>query len=45
MLVADITFEKIVEKTKRMLGKNYKGDTEVVPAQSEPAHGKQSHRQ
>lgn len=37
MLVTDITFEKIVEKTKRMLGKNYKGDTEVVPAQSEPA--------
>ncbi len=37
MLVADITFEKIVEKTKRMLGKNYKGDKEMVPDQSEPA--------
>ena len=30
----DITFEKIVEKTKRMLGKNYRGDTEMVPAYS-----------
>ena len=37
MLIADITFEKIVEKTKRMLGKNYKGDQEVVPVQSQPA--------
>lgn len=37
MLATDITFEKIVEKTKRMLGKNYKGDIEIVPAQSLPA--------
>lgn len=37
MLTTDITFEKIVEKTKRMLGKNYKGDIEIVPAQSLPA--------
>lgn len=34
MLGADMTFEKIVEKTKRMLGKNYRGDTEVVPVYS-----------
>lgn len=34
MLTTDITFEKIVEKTKRMLGKNYRGDTEVVPVYS-----------
>lgn len=37
MLTTDITFEKIVEKTKRMLGKNYKGDIEVVPVTSSPA--------
>ena len=37
MLTTDITFEKIVEKTKRMLGKNYKGDEEIVPVQSLPA--------
>lgn len=37
MFEADITFEKIVEKTKRMLGKNYKGDTEIVPVQSTPS--------
>jgi hypothetical protein len=37
MLIADITFEKIVEKTKRMLGKNYRGDTEMIAVQSEPA--------
>jgi len=37
MFATDITFEKIVEKTKRMLGKNYKGDVEVVPVQSLPA--------
>lgn len=36
MLGADMTFEKIVEKTKRMLGKNYRGDTEVVPVYSSP---------
>lgn len=35
MLTTDITFEKIVEKTKRMLGKNYRGDKEVVPVHSE----------
>lgn len=34
MLEENMTFEKIVEKTKRMLGKNYRGDTELVPAQS-----------
>ena len=33
----DMTFDKIVEKTKRMLGKNYRGDKEVVPVQSSPA--------
>lgn len=37
MFATDITFEKIVEKTKRMLGKNYKGDVEVVPVQSTPS--------
>ena len=37
MLTADITFEKIVEKTKRMLGKNYRGDKEMVPVYSSPA--------
>lgn len=36
MLTSDITFEKIVEKTKRMLGKNYRGDKEMVPAYSTP---------
>ncbi|MDE6947546.1 MAG: hypothetical protein K2P14_10235 [Anaeroplasmataceae bacterium] len=35
MLEGDITFEKIVEKTKRMLGKNYRGDKEMVPVHSE----------
>ena len=34
MLATDITFEKIVEKTKRMLGKNYRGDKEMVPVYS-----------
>lgn len=34
MLTADITFDKIVEKTKRMLGKNYRGDKEMVPVYS-----------
>lgn len=34
MLTTEITFEKIVEKTKRMLGKNYRGDKEMVPAYS-----------
>ena len=34
MLTTDITFEKIVEKTKRMLGKNYRGDREMVPVYS-----------
>lgn len=34
MVTTDITFEKIVEKTKRMLGKNYRGDKEVVPVHS-----------
>lgn len=37
MLVTDMTFEKLVEKTKRMLGKNYRGDIEIVPVQSTPA--------
>ena len=37
MFATDITFEKIVEKTKRMLGKNYKGDVEVVPVFSSPS--------
>lgn len=36
MLTTDITFEKIVEKTKRMLGENYRGDKEVVPVTSSP---------
>ena len=35
MLTTDMTFEKIVEKTKRMLGKNYRGDKEMVPVYSE----------
>lgn len=30
----DMTFDKIVEKTKRMLGKNYRGDKEMIPAYS-----------
>lgn len=37
MFATDITFEKIVEKTKRMLGKNYKGDVEIVPVLSSPS--------
>lgn len=36
MVATDITFEKIVEKTKRMLGKNYRGDKETVPVLSSP---------
>ena len=35
MLEGDITFEKIVEKTKRMLGKNYRGDKEMVSIHSD----------
>ena len=35
MLTTEMTFEKIVEKTKRMLGKNYRGDKELVPVYSE----------
>ena len=34
MLEGDVAFEKIVEKTKRMLGKNYRGDKEVIPVYS-----------
>ena len=34
MFATDMTFEKIVEKTKRMLGKNYRGDQEIVPVYS-----------
>lgn len=34
MLEGDITFKKIVEKTKRMLGKNYRGDKEMVSVHS-----------
>lgn len=37
MPITDMTFENIVEKTKRMLGKNYRGDTEMIPAYSLPA--------
>lgn len=36
-LSMDVTFENIVEKTKRMLGKNYRGDIETVPVYSTPA--------
>jgi hypothetical protein len=36
MLTTDITFDKIIEKTKRMLGKNYRGDKEMVPVYSSP---------
>ena len=36
-VTTDVTFEKIIEKTKRMLGKNYRGDIEIIPVQSEPA--------
>ena len=35
MLTTDMTFDKIVEKTKKMLGKNYRGDKEMVPVYSE----------
>lgn len=35
MLEEDVTFEKIVEKTKRMLGKNYRGDKEMVSVHSD----------
>lgn len=35
MLEVNMTFDKIVEKTKRMLGKNYRGDKELVPVHSE----------
>ena len=35
MLEGDITFNKIVEKTKRMLGKNYRGDKEMVSVHSD----------
>ena len=35
MPMTEMTFEKIVEKTKRMLGKNYRGDKEMVPVYSE----------
>lgn len=34
MTTTDMTFDKIVEKTKRMLGKNYRGDKEIVPVYS-----------
>ena len=37
MLTTDITLEKIIEKTKRMLGENYRGDKEEVPAKSLPS--------
>ena len=36
MLATDMTFEKIIEKTKRMLGKNYRGDKEIIPIHSTP---------
>ena len=36
-VTSNMTFETIVEKTKRMLGKNYHGDTEMVPVYSLPA--------
>ena len=32
----NMTFDKIVEKTKRMLGKNYRGDKEMVAVTSAP---------
>lgn len=35
MFEVNMTFDKIVEKTKRMLGKNYRGDKELVPVHSE----------
>lgn len=37
MLEGNITFDKIVEKTKRILGKNYKGDKELIPVYSDLA--------
>lgn len=37
MVATDMTFENIVEKTKRMLGKNYRGDVEIVPVYSSPS--------
>lgn len=35
-MATDITLERIVEKTKRMLGENYRGDKESVPVYSSP---------
>lgn len=35
MLTSDITFDDIVNKTKTMLGDNYKGDEELVPVYSD----------
>lgn len=35
MLETSVTFQKIVEKTKRMLGKNYRGDKELISVHSE----------
>ncbi len=37
MSTTDMTIDKIVEKTKRMLGENYRGDVETVPVKSSPA--------
>lgn len=34
MLTTTVTFDSIVEKTKKILGKNYRGDTEYVPVYS-----------
>ena len=36
MLTGDMDFDTIVEKTKRMLGENYRGDKEAVPVYSSP---------
>lgn len=36
MLATEMTFDKIVEKSKCLLGKNYKGDKEMVPVYSLP---------
>lgn len=42
MITTNSWFEKIVEKTKRMLGENYRGDEELVPVYSSlaPIEGK-----
>lgn len=42
-MTKNITFTEIVEKTKRMLGKNYRGDKEMVPVYSDLVPIKDNH--